>query len=62
MSGELENAEKRGWGGRRKNGQTARQRIFDVLASRGTGAPLHLSLGPRIAQYVKRAVGLWPRG
>ena len=60
MSGELENAEKRGPGGRRNNGRTAWQRVFDYLASRGTSA--HLTLGSGIAQYVKMAVGLWPRG
>ena len=48
-------------GGRRKNGRTARQRIFGYLASQGTGAPRHLTLGPGIAQYVKGAVGIWPR-
>ena len=41
MSGELENAGKRGPGGRRKNGQTASQRIVGCLASRGTKAPPH---------------------
>ena len=62
MSGELENAGKRGTVGRRKNGRTAWQRIFGYLASRGTGAPPHLTLGNGIALYVKGAVGLWPRG
>ena len=62
MSGELENAEKRGPGGRRKNGRTLWQRIFGYLPSRGTGAPRHLTLGSRIAQYKKGGVGLWPRG
>ena len=33
--------------------------IFGYLASRGTGAPPHLTLGYSIAQYTKRAVGLW---
>ena len=48
---------------RRKSGRTAWQRIFGYLASRGTGTLLsHLTLGPGIAQYVKEAVGLWPRG
>ena len=37
MSGELENAGKRGPGGRRKSGRTAWQMIFGYLASRGTG-------------------------
>ena len=49
MSGELKNAGKRGPGGeRRKSGRTGWQRIFDYLASRGTGAPPHLTLGPGI--------------
>ena len=56
MSEELENA------GRKNNGRTAWQRIFGYLAPRGTGAPPHLTLGSSIAQYVKRAVDLWPRG
>ena len=51
-----------GRGGRRKNRRTAWQMIFGYLASRGTGAPPHLTLGSGIAQYVKGAVGLWPRG
>ena len=34
-----------GRGGRRKNGRTAWQIIFGYLASRGTGAPPHLTLG-----------------
>ena len=50
-----------GRGGRRKNGRTAWRRIFGYLASRGTGAPPHLTLGSGIAQYVKGAVDLWPR-
>ena len=61
MSGELENAGKRGPGGKeRKNGRTAWQMIFGYLASRGTGAPPpHLTLGSGIAQHMmKRAVGL----
>ena len=41
MSGELENAGKRGPGGRRNNGQTASQRIVGCLESRGTRAPPH---------------------
>ena len=62
MLRELENAGKRGPGGRRKNGRTARQRILGSFASRGTGTLPHLTLGPAIAQYVAGAVGLWPRG
>ena len=45
VSGELESAGKRGPGGRKKSGRTAWQMIFDYLASRGTGAPPHLTLG-----------------
>ena len=45
-------------GGRRNNGRTAWQRIFDYLASRGTRTLPHLTLGPGIAQYLKGAVGL----
>ena len=54
--------ENMGRGGRRNNGGTARQMIFGYLASRGTGAPPHLTLGYGTAQYTKGAVGLWPRG
>ena len=61
-SGELENAENVGRGGRRKSGRTAWQMIFGYLVSRGTGAPPHLTLGYGTAQYTKEAVGLWPRG
>ena len=35
--------------------------IFEYLASRGTGAPTHLTLGYGTAQSTKGAVGLWPR-
>ena len=45
-------------GGRRNNGRTAWQRIVSYLASRGIGAPPHLTLGSGTAQYVKGAVGL----
>ena len=41
MSGELENAGKRGPGEKKNNGRTARQMIFGYLASRGTGTPPH---------------------
>ena len=51
-----------GLGGRRNNGRIAWQRIVGYLASRETGAPPHLTLGSRIAQYVAEAVGLLPRG
>ena len=49
-------------GERRNNRWTARKRIVGYLASRGTGAPPHLTVGSGTAQYVKGAVGLWPRG
>ena len=51
-----------GRGGRRKSGQIAWQMIFGYLASPGTGAPSHLTLGYGIAQYTKEVVDLWPRG
>ena len=47
-----------GRGGRRKNRQTAWQKIVSYLASRGTGAPPHLTLGSDVAQYVKGTGGL----
>ena len=59
VSGELDNV---GRGGMRKNGRTAWQRVVGYLAPRRTGAPPHLTLGSDTAQYVKGAVGLWPRG
>ena len=62
MSGELENAGKRGLGGRRKSGRTAWQMIFDYLTSQGTGAPPQWTLGYGTAHYKKGAVGLWLRG
>ena len=49
MSGELENAGKRGSGARKKNGRAAWQRIFGYLASEETGTLPHLTLGPGIA-------------
>ena len=62
MSGELENAGKRGPGGRIKSGRTAWRMIFGYLASRGTGEPPHLNLGHGITRYKKGVVCLWPRG
>ena len=63
MSGELENAGKRGSRGKEKEWTDCEADfIFDYLASRGTGAPPHLTLGYGTAQYTKGAVGLWPRG
>ena len=56
VSGELENAGKRGPGARRKSGRTAWQMIFDYLAAWGTGAPPHLTLGYGTAQYTKGAL------
>ena len=57
MSGELENAEKVRRGGRRRDGQTAWQRVVGCLASRGIGTPPHKTLGFRKAQYAKGGVG-----
>ena len=51
-----------GRGGRRNNGLIAWQRILGYLASRGTGAPPHMTPGSGTAQYVKWTVGLWLRG
>ena len=48
MSGELENGGKCGW--KEKNGRAAWQRIVVNLASRGTGAPPHLTLVSGAAQ------------
>ena len=64
MSGELENAGKRGPGGKKKicYGRISWQRIVGYLALRGTGAPPHLTLGSGTAEYVKGAAGLWPCG
>ena len=39
-----------GRGGRRNNGRTAWQRIVGYLASRGTGAPPHVTLGCGLVQ------------
>ena len=58
MSGELENAGKRGPGVRRKNGQALWERIVGYLVSRETGASPHLTLGFGTAQYAKEAIGL----
>ena len=58
MSGKVENAGKRGPGGRRKSGRTAWQMIFGYLASRGSGEPPYLTLGRGITRYTKGVVGL----
>ena len=62
MLGGLRTRETVGQGGRRNNKRAARQRIVGYFGSRGTGAPPYLTLGSGTAQYVKGAVGLWPRG
>ena len=62
MSGELENAGKRGPGGRRKSGRTAWQMTLGYLASRGTGELPHSTLGNGITRYKKGVEGIWPRG
>ena len=70
MSGELENAGKRGPGGEEKeltdcvadDRRTAWQMIVGYLASRGTGEPPHLTLGRGTTRCTKGVVGLWPRG
>ena len=62
MSGDSRTRKNVGRGGRRKSGRTEWQMIFGYLASRGTGAPPHLTLGFGIPQYTKGAVGLWSRG
>ena len=49
MSGKLKNAENHGPGGEEKNGRTAWQSIVGYLASPGTGAPPHLTLGSDVA-------------
>ena len=59
VSGELEDVSRRE---RRMNRRAALQKIVCYLASRGTGALLHLTPGFATAQYVKRTVGFWPRG
>ena len=57
MSGELENTGKRGPGGKEnKWTDCVGEDLRLYLASRGTGAPPHLTLGPGIAHYVKGAV------
>ena len=63
ISGELENAGKRGPGGKEKEWTDCVAddlRLFGV--ARGTGAPPHLTLGHDITQHTKGVVGLWPRG
>ena len=62
MSGELENAGKRGPGGKEKEWTDCVADDRRLLASRGTGEPPHLTLGHGITRYKKGVVGLWPRG
>ena len=64
IMGELENAGKRGSGGKEKEWTDCVAGDRRVLASRGTRAPPGKTLDPGVryrAQYPKRAVGLWPR-
>ena len=62
ISGSSRTRQNVGRGGRRNSGRTAWQMIFGFLASRGTGAPPHLTLRHGIAQYTKGTVRSWPRG
>ena len=66
MSGELENAGKRGPGGEEKDWTDCVAeglRLFDITGDSNTAElPPQLTLGPGMAQYVTGAVGLWPRG
>ena len=62
MSGELENAGKRGLGGKEKEWTDCVPddlRLFGITGDWNTAA---LSMGPGISQCAKGAVGLWPRG
>ena len=62
MSGELDNAGKRGPRGKEKEWTDDVAEDLRLFGIRGTEAPPHLTLGPGTAQCVKGAVGLWPRG
>ena len=65
MSGELENAGKRESGGKENSSTDCvaqDRRLFGITGDRSTAALPHLTLGSGTSQYVKGAVGLWPRG
>ena len=61
MSGELENAGKRGPGGKEKEWTDCVAEDLRLFGIR-TGAPTHSTLGSGGARHVKGAVGLRPRG
>ena len=61
MSGERENAGKRGLGRKEKEWTDCVAEYRRLFGITGTGAPPHLTLGSGAAQYVKGAEGLWPR-
>ena len=62
MSGELENAGKRGPGGKEKEWTDCVADYLRLFGIRETGEPPHLTLGRGITRYTKGVVGLWPRG
>ena len=62
MSGELENAGKRGPGGKEKEWTDCVADDLRLFGVTGSGKPPHSTLGHGTTPYKKGAVGLWPRG
>ena len=62
MSGELENAGKRGPGEEAKEWKDCVAEDLRLFGITGDWSTAALTLWSGIAQYVKGAVGLWPRG
>ena len=62
MSGELENAGKRGPGGKEKEWTDCVENDLRLFGVTWTGEPPHLTLGHGITRYKKGVIDLWPRG
>ena len=62
VSGELQNAGKRGPEVKEKEWTDCVAKDLRLFGIMGTGTLPHLTLRPGTAQYVKGAVGSWPRG
>ena len=62
MSGELENAGKRGPGGKEKEWTDCVADDLRLFGVTGDWKPPHSTLGHGTTPYKKGVVGLWPRG
>ena len=62
VSGEIENAGKRGPGGKEREWTDCVAGDLRLFGVTGDWSTPHLTLGRGITQYTKGVVGLWPRG